>query len=254
MTSARTLDPCYCVRRQANSFDYTVRRLDASISLRSECPSCAQLRSSKGKRSLAGLGFTKNPRFALSRCHARSARDGSNRWVDRDRAMIIDHRHVSCDMPITTRERPAGKGFPMPQAESQNSAIRYRHPPRGYGPPTTSYQKTIWSLFFFTVPSPNPTILFFSFRPEAMVGSSCRPLVALGYRGILAGGCGDAAVAAHDRETDLCHGEGILSSTCPGLHGRHPVGASRDPAERYVPLIAPSRARNVSSIVPIKAD
>jgi len=70
-----------------------------------------------------------------------------------------------------------------------------------------------------------------------MVGSSCCPLVALGYRGILAGGCGNAAVAAHDRETDLCHGEGILSSTCPRLHGRHPVGASRDPAERCVLLI-----------------
>lgn len=70
-----------------------------------------------------------------------------------------------------------------------------------------------------------------------MVGSSCCPLVALGYWGILVGGCGDAAVAAHDRETYLCHGEGILSSTCPRLHGRHPVGASRDPAERCVLLI-----------------
>jgi len=72
-----------------------------------------------------------------------------------------------------------------------------------------------------------------------MVGSSCCPLDALGYQGILAGGCGDAAtaVAAHDRETDLCHGEGILSSTCPRLHGRHPVGASRDPTERCVLLI-----------------
>lgn len=75
-----------------------------------------------------------------------------------------------------------------------------------------------------------------------MVGSSCCPLVALGYRGILAGGCGDAAVAAHDWETDLCHGEGILSSTCPRLHGRHPVGASRDPAERCVFLIRTMRS------------
>ena len=72
-----------------------------------------------------------------------------------------------------------------------------------------------------------------------MVGSSCCPLDALGNQGILAGGCGDAAtaVAAHDRETDLCHGEGILSSTCPRLHGRHPVGAPRDPTERCVLLI-----------------
>lgn len=90
----------------------------------------------------------------------------------------------------------------------------------------SSVKKTIRPLFY---------------RPEAMVGSSCRPLVALGYRGILVGGCGDAAVAAHDRETDLCHGERVLSSTCPRLHGRHPVGASRDPAERCVSVVLLSR-------------
>lgn len=85
-------------------------------------------------------------------------------------------------------------------------------------------------------------VLFFPTRPKAMVGSSCCSLVALGYQGILAGGCSDAAVATHDWETDLCHGEGILSSTCPRLHGRHPVGASRDPAERCVFLIRTARS------------
>lgn len=77
-----------------------------------------------------------------------------------------------------------------------------------------------------------------------MVGNSCRPLAAMGYRGVLPGGYADAVVAAHDWETDLCHGEGILSSTYPHhLHGRHPMGASRDPAEKYVLLF-----RIVSSI------
>ena len=84
----------------------------------------------------------------------------------------------------------------------------------------------------------NLVIIFF--RSEAMVGSSCRPLVALGHRGILPGWCGDATLAEHDGETDLCHGQGIVFGTCTSLHGRYPVGTPRDPAERYVTLLASS--------------
>ena len=72
----------------------------------------------------------------------------------------------------------------------------------------------------------------YPFRPEAMVGNSCYALAELGHQGIFVSGSGNAAMATHDRKTDLCHGEGTLSGTCSCLHGGHSVGAPRDATKR----------------------
>lgn len=81
-----------------------------------------------------------------------------------------------------------------------------------------------------------------------MVGSSCRSLVALGHRWVLPRGCSDTTLAEHDRETDLRHGEGILSGTCSGLHGRYPVGTPRDTSKRYVTFPPPLHRKSTRNI------
>ena len=66
-----------------------------------------------------------------------------------------------------------------------------------------------------------------------MVGDGSTPLDSLGHKGILAWGCGNATLATHDRQRNLCHGKRILPGTCPRLHGRHPLGTLGDASERY---------------------
>lgn len=44
------------------------------------------------------------------------------------------------------------------------------------------------------------------------------------------------------------HGEGILSGTCSGLHGRYPVGTPRDTSKRYVTFPPPLHRKSTRNI------
>lgn len=64
-------------------------------------------------------------------------------------------------------------------------------------------------------------------------GARC-PLVILGHERVLPGGS-DLHLLSHEGEGHLRHGQGGLCCQGPCIHGRHPLGASGDPAKGYVP-------------------
>lgn len=72
------------------------------------------------------------------------------------------------------------------------------------------------------------------FRSQTMVRERGDTLAALGGKGILTGRCGDAALATHDWQTDLCNGQGIVPRSIACLHGRYSLGASGTLAKRYL--------------------